>query len=236
MRYPLDVVVKGVGDYYSGISLNNIKESIYRRWGLCPSDCSIYGWVKKLTKMALSKVIIYIPKIGDKWLAYDFALGQKDGKKYYLINIIDCDTRFLLASNLTDGCNRKDIINTFEAAKRRAGGLSPKVLLSNGWQACNISLKQVFWPDNKHLTTMHFKNEGASRNIMEDWNSVLKDRLRPTFGMNKSQTHQLLLKGFTIHYNFFIPNKNLEGKTPAGFAQIEYPYSSWQEIITKQAC
>lgn len=231
MRYPVDTVAKGVCDYYAGVSLNKIRESINKQLGLRPGCSAIYDWVKRLTTIGLTKANIYIPQVGNMWLVYDLVVRLKSGKEYWLINVIDYDTCFLLASKLSDGRDTKDIVSTLEIAKKRAGGVSPKVILTNGCQNYGKCLEHVFGPDITHIVTTHFQNNELSTNTMEHWYRTLKDRLKPMDGMDKSQTHQLILKGFTLQYNFLRPHENLKGKTPAEFAQIVYPYNSWLEII-----
>ena len=111
MRYPIDTVAKGVYDYYAGVSLNKIREGISQQWGLKPADSAIYGWVKKLTRIGLAEAKKYIPKVSNKWIADETVIKLKDGKKYWLINVIDYDTRFLLVSKLSKTRNTKDIIS-----------------------------------------------------------------------------------------------------------------------------
>jgi transposase-like protein len=234
MRYPIDIVADAVYDYYAGVSLNKIRDGIKQKIGLSPADSAIYGWVKRLTKIALAEAKYHTPQVGDKWLADECVIKLKDGKKYWLINVIDYDTRFLLASRLSSTRNIKDISLTFKAAKDRAKK-SPKVMMTDGWKAYIDGCELVFGADTKHIVTTPFERKELSTNVVERWHGTLKDRLKPMRGMDKSETYQLILEGFIFNYNYLRPHESLKDRTPAEVAKIAtFPYKSWLDVIKSQ--
>jgi hypothetical protein len=51
-------------------------------------------------------------------------------------------------------------------------------------------------------------------------------------GMDKSETHQLILEGFILNYNYLRPHESLKDRTPAEVAKIhDFPYKSWLDVI-----
>ena len=233
MRYPIDVVADGVYNYYAGVSLPKTREGISQKIGLKPSNSAVYGWVKRLTRIGLAEAKKHIPRVGDKWLADECVIKLKDGKKYWLINVIDYDTRFLLASRLSSTRNIKDISLAFKAAKNKAKK-SPKVMLTDGWRAYDDACELVFGAETKHIKTTPFEQKELSTNIVERWHGTLKDRLKPMRGMDKSETHQLVLEGFILNYNYLRPHKSLGDRTPAEAAKIDFPFKSWLDVIKSQ--
>lgn len=233
MRYSTDIVADAVYDYYAGVSLNKTREGISQKIGLKPADSAIYGWVKRLTKVALAEAKNHTPKVGDKWLADECVLKLKDGKKYWLINVIDYDTRFLLASRLFNSRGIKEICLTFKTAKDRAKK-SPKLMLTDGLKSYIDGTDLVFGSDTKHIVTTPFEKKELSTNIIERWHGTLKDRLKPMRGMDKSETHQLVLEGFILNYNYLRPHESLRGKTPAEVAKVTFPFRSWLDVIKSQ--
>jgi len=234
MRYPIDIVADGVYDYYAGVSLNKITDGINQKIGRKPADSAIYGWVKRLTKIGLAEAKKHTPKVGDKWLADECVLKLKDGKKYWLINVIDYDTRFLLSSKLSSSRGIQSLKAAFETAQNKANK-SPKLMLTDGWKAYQEALEIVFNGDTKHIVTTPFKKKELSTNIVERWHGTLRDRLKPMRGMDKSETHQLVLEGFVFNYNYLRPHESLKDKTPAEAAKIhDFLYKSWLDIIKGQ--
>jgi len=231
MRYPIDIVADAVYDYYAGVSLRKIVDGIDQKIGRRPSDSAIYGWVKRLTKIALAEAKRHTPQVGDKWLADECVIKLKDRKKYWLINVIDYDTRFLLASKLSSSRGIQSLKAAFETAQAKANK-SPKFMLTDGWQAYQEALEFVFGGDTKHVVTTPFKEKDLSTNVIERWHGTLKDRLKPMRGMEKSETYQLILEGFILNYNYLRPHESLKDRTPAEAAKIAtFPYKSWLDII-----
>jgi putative transposase len=234
MRYPMEIVADAVYDYYAGVSLRKIIDGIDQKIGRRPSDSAIYSWVKRLTKIALAEAKEYTPQVGDKWLADECVLKLKDGKKYWLINVIDYDTRFLLASRLSSSRGTKDICLAFKVAKDKAKK-SPKLMLTDGLKSYIDGCERVFGADTKHIVTTPFEKKELSTNIVERWHGTLKDRLKPMRGMDKSETHQIILEGFILNYNYLRPHESLKGKTPAEAAKIAtFPYKSWLDVIKSE--
>jgi len=234
MRYPIDIVADGVYDYYAGVSLNKIREGIYQKAKLKPADSAIYGWVKRLTKIGLAEAKNHTPQVGDKWLADECVIKLKDGKKYWLINVIDHDTRFLLASILSSRRTTKDILKAFETAQAKAKK-NPKFMLTDGWIAYVDACELAFASETKHIVTTPFEKKELSTNIVERWHGTLKDRLKPMRGMDKSETYQLILEGFIFNYNYLRPHESLKDRTPAEVAKIhDFPYASWLDVIKSQ--
>lgn len=227
-RYPVDVMARGVYDYYAGVSLNNIRWGIEQQTGKLPSDSSIYGWLKRLTKIGLNEAKKYHPEVGEKWVA-DETVVRLNGRKYWLINVIDADTRFLLASNLSTNRSMRDIKATFEVAKDKANK-SPKRILTDGWRGYIDAIERVFGADTKHIVSTPFERGELSTNVVERFHGTLKDRLKPMRGMDKSETMQLVLDGFVFYYNHFRPHESLGDRTPAEVAKVRFPYKNWLDV------
>jgi putative transposase len=227
-RYPVEVMARAVYDYYAGVSLNKLRWGIEQQTGTLPSDSSVYGWLKKLTEIGLKEAKKYHPEVGDKFVA-DETVVRLNGKKFWLINVIDSDTRFLLASNLSTNRSMRDIKATLEVAKEKAGK-SPKVILTDGWRGYVDAIERVFGADTTHIISTPFERKELSTNVVERWNGTLKDRLKPMRGMDKSETTQLVLDGFVFYYNHFRPHESLGDRTPAEAAKIKFPYKNWLDV------
>lgn len=230
MTYSIDAVAKVVHDYYAGVSLRKIREGIAQKWNSYPTDSSIYFWVKKLTRIGLIETNKQMPRVGDKWLVNEKVIKLKGGKKYWLINIIDKDTRFLLVSRLSATCNMEDIQAVFEIARKKANK-SPKWILVDGQWSCEDAIERIFGADTEYTETKSLYSKDLVSTTFECWYEVLKNRLKPLDGMDKSETTQLILEGLVLYYNYLRPHERLADRTPAEIAKTEYPYSSWFEII-----
>ncbi|MDY6917240.1 MAG: DDE-type integrase/transposase/recombinase [Chloroflexota bacterium] len=150
MQTPVEQVGAAVGMYYRGQSLNNIRESLAEIYGIHPSDSTVYRWVVRFTKKALAEAKGYTPKVGDVWVADETAL-RIDGGWLWFWDIIDSDTRYLLASHVSRTRTAKDAQTLMEAAAARAGK-TPNVVLTDGLLAYLDGIELAFGRDTRHIT------------------------------------------------------------------------------------
>ena len=127
MKTPYIQVVSALDDYYKGDSINEIRDSLHTQYNNCPSSKTIYGWITKYTSEAVNQFKDYHPQVSDTWVADETVL-KLDGKNYWCIDIIDVDTRFLLATKLSPNRETKDIKELLECARDRANKIPKKIL------------------------------------------------------------------------------------------------------------
>jgi len=232
MKFSIDNIASAVYLYYTGSSLNEIRGHIEQHHNILPSDSTIYNWVTRFTKIAIDEAKKHTPKVGDTWVA-DETMLDIGGKKLWLIDIIDQDTRYLLATQLSATRGRKDIALLMRKAYLKANK-APKRILTDGWKVYPDAIDLVFGSDTKHISSKPFV-EVDSTNIIERFQGSLKDRTKVMRGFKKPESARLILDGWLIFYNFFRPHESLDDKTPAQVAGIKFPYENWLDIVKSQA-
>lgn len=70
------------------------------------------------------------PEVGDTWIADETVLALDKGMKVWFFDIIDADTRFLLASRASLSRTTRDAHMLMDRAIKRAGK-SPKVVITD---------------------------------------------------------------------------------------------------------
>jgi hypothetical protein len=56
-------------EYYSGMSVNDIRARIKKESGYYPAQSTIYQWIEKFTNMAVDYYSRFTPNVGDTWIA-----------------------------------------------------------------------------------------------------------------------------------------------------------------------
>jgi transposase-like protein len=74
MKTTTDKVGSAVGLFYEGLSFNAIRRQLQQDDGSMPSDGTVYKWVAKYTKEAVSKAKDYKPNVGNVWLCDETVL------------------------------------------------------------------------------------------------------------------------------------------------------------------
>ena len=87
--------------YYTGMSITDIRNHTKQETGYYPSKSRVFYWIDKYTDEAVKHFRDYHPKVGNTWIADETMLDLDKGKKVWFWDIIDADTRFILASRVS---------------------------------------------------------------------------------------------------------------------------------------
>lgn len=151
------------------------------------------------------------------------------GKKVWFWDIIDEDTRFLLASHISRSRTTNDARKLIRSAFERAGSKTPSVIITDGLRAYQDAVELEFGADTKHIRSKPF-TEKDTTNCIERFHGSLKDRTKVMRGLKDVRTTRLILDGWLVHYNFIRNHESL-GKTPAEASGIKFPHKNWQDIV-----
>lgn len=229
-RFNPEDIASAVYQYHTGASLNDIVGYIKQRTGRDVSDAAIYKWVTKYTQIALDSVKNDTPKVGDTWVA-DETVIKIAGKKYWVVAVIDESTRYALATRISRTRTARDIQIAFERAKERAGK-SPKAVLTDGYVAYPEMVGQVFGERVQHIPSKPFEGkEGGDTNVIERWNSSLKEKHKVSRHFKSPKTAKLNLDGWIYFYNYLRPHMSLDGQTPAAVAGLQPKHENWQGVV-----
>jgi transposase-like protein len=227
-RMPSKDISSSLMEYYSGMSVNDIRNRINQEQGYMPAQSTVYDWINKYTDKAVEYFNQYKPDVGDTWVA-DETIIDIEGKDVWLWDIIDEDTRFLLATKLSYSRNTEDAETLFRLAYQRAGK-KPKLILTDKLRVYPEAVLNVFGGDSEHKQSSPFVREDSTRRI-ERFHGTLKERTKVMRGLKDANSALAFTDGFLVYYNFMKPHEGLEGKTPAEQAGIKYEVKNWSNLI-----
>jgi putative transposase len=232
MKTPINQIASAIGMYFDGLSLNDVRRQIKWIYKNDISDFAVYNWVDRFTKDSFKITQSYQPKVGYVWAA-DETVVDIGGQKYWLFDVIDIKTRFLLASRLAEKRMVEDVQKVMKEAYKRCG-IVPKVIMTDSLNAYEQGIKNVFGNKAKQLKVGKFVAR-PNNNIIERMHGTIKERTKIMRGLKDKKSAEIILDGFFINYNFFRPHGTLSanGKdiTPAQKAGIKFPFESWELLI-----
>jgi len=224
--------VTNVGDalqsYFSGMSLNEVKQNMEQQYNYSPSVSTIYRWLDRFIKQAEYKVRDVKPDVGDTWVA-DETVIKVNRKKYWLFDCIDARTRFLLASHLSPNRGTREARALMEKAAERANK-TPKVVMTDKLAAYLDGIELAFGADAEHRHGSPFDVQ-SNTNLIERFQGSLKDRTKVLRGLKKPETARKFIEGWLIHYNYFRPHISLRGKTAAEKAGVKLSADDWLDVV-----
>ena len=230
MKKPSEYVSSALSMYYSGMAVNDIRTTLKQEHGYYPSQSVVYKWIEKYTPIAIKHFHDYHPQVGDIWIADETMLNLDGEHSIWFYDIIDKDTRFLLASRVAIARTTNDAEKLMEDAKKKAGK-SPKEILTDSNKSYIDSIEKVFGSDTDHIQTTPFeKGTEETTSEIERFHGTLKDRTKVFRSFRDIDTLIQFTDGWLVYYNFFRPHESLEGKTPAVAAHLNYNVKDWAEL------
>jgi transposase-like protein len=229
------VITLALDLYFKGVSLRKIKDHLKQFHNVDVSHVAIYGWIEKYVNLMKRYVDKLVPEVGRVWQVDEQAVNVH-GEWKWLWNLMDADTRFLLASQLTDKRKIKDARKVFRKAKEIAKD-KPDFVITDGLRAYEDAFKKEFFT-LKGPRTRHVRLAGITKmennNLVERYHGTFRERDKVMRAFKKSSGNEII-DGFRIYYNFIRPHMALDGKTPAEIANIDLQLArnKWLDLIRK---
>ena len=242
MKTPTNQVSSALDMYYKGLSIDEIREHLQSEYDNTPSPSTVYKWVEKYTDAAVKECSKLHPKVGDTWVADETYVRvdkskskvdnpyTKSRKAKWVIfwDIIDSDTRFLLASLITTTRGAEDARLLMEKAAEVAGK-APKVVVTDKLAAYLDGTELAFGSDSTHKQGSPF-DVVNNTNLIERLHGTIKERTKVMRGLRTIDTAKRFLDGWMVYYNYMKPHEVLNSKTPAEAAKCNYKFRDWVDI------
>jgi putative transposase len=226
-------IADALEEYYGGMSFHEIENKIDKQTNAGISHTAVMKWVNKYTNEAIRQTKDLHPKVGDTWIADETYIKTDikttDPKGVVFWDIIDADTRFLLASRITTTRGTQDAKQLMELAAKRANK-TPKIVMTDKLAAYIDGIELAFGSDAKHRQGSPFHTEHSTA-LIERFHNTLKDRTKVMRDLRDKGTLKRFTDGWLVYYNFFRPNMALDNKSPAEVAGLKYEHHSWTDVV-----
>jgi len=236
--------------YFKGVSQRKIVEHLKTVEGIEVTQPCVLKWIRKYLGLMEGYLDRFTPQLGGIWHADEtmvnvrrtepIKVGAKGqvGNYSWMWNLMDHETRFLIASEVTKHRYLEDARKVLQSAKDVAGDQRPDFIVTDKLQAYRGTIRKEFWtrksPQTKHVRLKSLR-EGTNNNIIERLHGTVKERTKVMRGMDHDESAERLLKGERLYYNYLRPHTALKGKTPAEKAGIDLKLegNKWESLIKK---
>lgn len=228
--------------YFKGISLRKIQDHMKMMYDFKVHYSTLLRWIQKYIAVMKSYVNDLQPEVSDVWHIDEMMIKVK-GEWDWMWNIMDADTRFLLANHVSKGREIEDARKVFQDAKMKAKA-KPMTIVSDGLRAYEGAVKKEFYtlknPRTKHIRKPRFIDP-TSNNLVERLQGTVRERNKVMRGLKDEKS--VFFEGQQIYYNYIRPHSSLNGKTPAEASNIDLNLkgNKWmklikQSIVNKSQC
>ena len=229
--------------YFRGLSVRKVSEHFRQAYNLKISHVAVYRWLVHYGKIAAEWMDAQGARTGDRW-HIDETVVNVGGENTYLWNVLDSESRFLLATHIS---RNRDMDNT-RAPIRKAKGVTPDRpvdVLSDGMNSYPVAIGKELgrratpFDDPKHVHGGRFNphhrvpsiRAPESNNRIERFHGTEKERTKVMRAFDNEQGASNLADGFRVHYNLVRDHQTL-GMTPGEAVGIPIgPGFKWQKVI-----
>jgi transposase-like protein len=233
MRYHRDYNINALTFYYNGMSCDKIAHTFNDMDGLDIPKSTIWRWIIKYSEIVNNYVMFFEPRLSDVWVADETVVTIGD-RQYWYWDIIDTDTRFLIASHLSKTRRMIDAIELFSIAKAKSK-IRPKVIITDRLSLYHGAFNKVFYTQYKEDRVVHLTSHGfhspTNTNLIERFHGTIKQRYKVMRELKDEYSASVILDGFVTHYNFFLEHSYLNYVTPADMAGIGEGIRNWGDLI-----
>ncbi len=223
--------------YFRGLSTRQVADHFRQAYGLRVSHMAVYRWLVHYSRLAASWLDAQGLAVGKRW-HIDETVVFVNGEARYLWNVLDAETRMLLATHISRTRTMDDTRRPMKNAKR-ATHTRPDEILTDGMQAYPLAISKEFGKmggpkgyTNPHRLVPSIRAK-VSNNRIERLHGSEKDRIRPMRGFDTDGGAAALAEGFRVHYDAVRTHLAL-GTTPAEAAGLE-PLDGfhWKAILER---
>ena len=229
-RVPAEQLGMAVRMFYSGMSYKQIAESMADAFDIPePSKSSIYDWVVDYTDKAVKTMRNpqFKAQVGDSWVA-DEMMVQVGGENYWNWNVMDEDTRYILATHLSKQRNMAAATAVMRKASLAAVA-PPKTIKTDRLASYPGAIDKVF-PETRHVQSDGIRAE-VNNNLSERLQGTFRQRTKTLRGLDSRETGQRYLDGWALTYNLFRGHESIDDRTPREAAKVNSPYGEWADVV-----
>jgi len=223
--------------YYSGMSLRKIQQHLKMFY---PHNChfsTIYRWLIKYSEM-ISNLTENVQIENGKEIMSDEMEYKRLGKQNWFVDVLDCDTRFIISSDYMESRTMDNIVKVLK--KGRKTTTNPvKIITTDCLNAYPKALRHSFGVNNIYKNgqrPIHNRVKADERGFnhkIERLHGTIRERTKVMRGFHGSlYSARAIMKGFEIYYNF-VRNHQGIGKTPQEEAipQLKLSENKWLDLI-----
>jgi putative transposase len=217
--------------YFRGLSVRKVQEHFRQVHQLRISHVTVYRWVVHFGKLVAEWMDSQGARTSDRWHIDETVVGV-NGVNKYLWNVLDHDTRFLLATHVSLGRNLQDTRAPIHKAKAATPD-RPVDVLTDGMQTYPEAVKRELGRRSTPFDDPKFVHGGRfnphkrvpsirapeSNNRIERFHGTEKERVKVMRGFDNDEGTSGLMEGFRAHYNLVKTHQTL-GTTPGDAAGI----------------
>jgi len=243
MRHDPKIITLVLDSYFRGLSARKIQEQLWQFYGLRVHHQTVFNWIKRFIPEISKWMDTQIHSTSTMWHVDEMAvkIGGADKLENWIWNVLDRETRYLLASEVTGQRTSDAAKHVLRKARIRAITNYPEVIVTDKLAAYPDAIRDAFMSRNPnynseapfHLRKLRFVDL-TNNNLVERCNGTIREREKVLRAFKKQRTAQIIMDGWRVYYNLVRKHQTLNAR-PADLALGVNMTSNnrWLELIKK---
>lgn len=214
--------------YFRGISLRKIQEHLQAFYPHNSSHQTVLNWIRRYC-MAISNFTDKLKINTSTQLTFDEMEYKTKGRQSFFFDIMDMETRYLIASTYAYDRTYKTLFNTLKLARDKAD-MMPKEVYTDGLGAYPRLINAVYRKRNiKHFVTI--SSDKRFNWKIERLHENIRERTKTMRQFKSLESAKAIMKGWEIFYNFIRKHQAL-GCCPYEIAtDLKLGTNKWLDLI-----
>ena len=208
MKSTPQTVTMALDLYFKGLSLRNIVDHFKQFYNVEVSHVAVFKWIKKYVKLMKEYVDQLVPNVSGIWHSDEMTLNIRNLDNHenlrWMWNVIDNESRFWLASKITEKRQTVDARNVLAEARNLAK-IKPLAVVTDGLRAYQRAITKEFHtmkaPRTQHVRVPNIRNR-SNNNMVERLHGTIRERNKTMRGLDNEDSAQTIIDGMRIYYNF----------------------------------
>lgn len=231
-----EIIASALDLYFKGLSLRKVAEHLTSFYSMSVHYSTVYWWIKRYAQLIYDFMMSFEPELSGSWYVDEMCL-KIGGRWRWLWNVMDSETRLLIASVVPSEREVEDARKVFKEARKFAKS-KPHEVVTDGLHAYEDAVVKEFWSRYKDDRTEHKRHIRLSgdltTNLIERLQGTVRERDKVLRGLKKDDSP--IIKLIQAYYNFVRSHQTL-GKTPAEVAGISVGSGkhAWLQLMIRSA-
>lgn len=207
--------------YFKGLSYRKIANTIYQFYDMKVHHETVRRWITTFMEKMNNYVSNLKLEHSDIWVADEQKVKTKKDEWVWVWNVMDKETRFLIANNVTKNRSLEETREIFRKAKEKTTN-KPLFVITDGLPTYPSAFNKELY--DHHQSCEHIANAGIGKdennNVIERYHGTYRERDKVMRALENKRTSIDMSEYWKLYYNFMRPHQGLDGKTPCEMTDI----------------
>jgi putative transposase len=238
LRFDRTTVALALDLYFRGLSLRKVSDHLRQVHGVRVAPGTLYGWIRRCAPQAARWMDSLGARTGERW-HMDETVVKVDGDPRWVWNVVDAETRFLLATHVSRLRRVRDARVLIRHAKAATED-RPLTVLTDGLPAYRRAVgRELAFRSGAEVVNPHKRVPSVraklSNNLVERLNGTEKDRLKVMRGLHGRAGPKVLMEGLRVHYNLVQSSASSSGPPGVAAGLPDLGQFRWKEILKRSS-